>query len=54
MLNFLLGLTVGIILGLFFTAILSAGAIADERNDHMLRALRRHKDAEQNSLVLQS
>jgi len=54
MFNFLLGAIVGVILGLFFTAILSAGAIADERNDDMLRALRRQKDAEQNSLVLKS
>ena len=51
MLTFLLGLMIGAILGVFFVAILSAGAIADEQNDHLLRTLKRQKEAEQNSVI---
>ncbi len=50
MINFLLGSVVGVILGLFLTAILSAGAIADEKNDHVLRTLEQ-READQNSLT---
>jgi hypothetical protein len=50
MLTFLLGLIVGAILGVFFVAILSSGAIADEQNDHLLRTLK-GQEAEQNSMI---
>lgn len=39
MINFLLGSILGVMIGLFFTAILSAGATADETNDNVLRAM---------------
>jgi len=52
MLNFLLGLIVGAILGVTFAAILSAGAIADEKRQRMWKNFNQHEEAEQNSLIL--
>jgi hypothetical protein len=40
-------LSAGAILGLFIMAILSAGAVADEKNDQMLKILIQ-QDADQN------
>jgi gas vesicle protein len=40
MINFLIGSVIGVMLGLFFTAILSAGASADEKNDNVLRSMK--------------
>lgn len=52
MLSFLLGLIVGTILGVTYAAILSAGAIADEKRQHMWKNFNQHEEAEQNSLIL--
>jgi gas vesicle protein len=52
MINFLGGLIIGVVLGLFFTAILSAGAAADEKNDNLLRSMK--QQSEQTKIVSNS
>jgi gas vesicle protein len=49
MVNFLIGSIIGVIAGFFFTAILSAGAMADEKNDNLLRAM--NQQGEQTKII---
>lgn len=51
MLLFLLGLVVGGILGITLAAILSTGAIADERMEHMLKKLDQFSLDKQNIII---